>query len=60
MSGMEVVDALYSGYGEASGGGMRAGHQDALFAEGNAWLQRNFPKLDRIVSARLFWHNARP
>jgi peptidyl-prolyl cis-trans isomerase A (cyclophilin A) len=54
ISGMDVVDALYSGYGEASGGGMRAGHQDALFAEGNAWLQHNFPKLDWIVSARLF------
>jgi peptidyl-prolyl cis-trans isomerase A (cyclophilin A) len=54
ISGVDVVDALYSGYGEASGGGMRAGHQDALFAEGNAWLQRNFPKLDWIVRARLF------
>jgi peptidyl-prolyl cis-trans isomerase A (cyclophilin A) len=60
ISGMDVVDALYSGYGEASGGGMRAGHQDALFAEGNAWLERHFPKLDSIVRARLFWHNARP
>ena len=53
VSGMEVVDALYSGYGESSGGGMRAGHQDALFAEGNAWLDRNFPKLDSIVKARV-------
>lgn len=52
-SGMDVVDALYSGYGESSGGGMRAGHQDALFEEGNAWLERNFPKLDSIVTARL-------
>jgi cyclophilin family peptidyl-prolyl cis-trans isomerase len=53
ISGMEVVDSLYSGYGEAAGGGMRAGHQDALFEEGNAWLDRNFPKLDSIVTARL-------
>jgi len=53
ISGMDVVDSLYSGYGEASGGGMRAGHQDALFAEGNAWLDRSFPMLDSIVSARL-------
>jgi homoserine O-acetyltransferase len=66
ISGMDAVDALYSGYGEASGGGMRAGHQDALFAEGNAWLQRNFPKLDWIVRARFIEidtssrHNARP
>ena len=53
ISGMEVVDALYSGYGEASGGGMRAGHQDALFEQGNAWLDRNFPKLDGIITATL-------
>ena len=53
VSGMDVVDSLYSDYGEASGGGMRAGHQDALFAGGNGWLDRNFPKLDSIVRARL-------
>jgi peptidyl-prolyl cis-trans isomerase A (cyclophilin A) len=50
ISGMEVVDSLYSGYGEAAGGGMRAGHQDDLFEEGNAWLERNFPKLDSIIT----------
>jgi homoserine O-acetyltransferase len=53
VSGMDAVDRLYSGYGETSGGGMRAGHQDALFAGGNAWLHRNFPRLDYIRSARL-------
>jgi len=53
VSGMEVVDALYSGYGETSGGGMRAGHQDRLFEEGNAYLNREFPKLDFIVRARV-------
>ena len=53
VSGMDVVDSLYSGYGESSGGGMRAGHQDELFAEGNAWLERNFPKLDFILTARV-------
>jgi peptidyl-prolyl cis-trans isomerase A (cyclophilin A) len=52
ISGMEVVDALYSGYGETSGGGMRAGHQDPLFAGGNVWLEQNFPKLDYITTAR--------
>jgi cyclophilin family peptidyl-prolyl cis-trans isomerase len=53
VSGMEVVDSLYSGYGETAGGGMRAGHQDPLFEGGNAWLDRNFPKLDAIVRARI-------
>lgn len=51
VSGMDVVDALYSGYGETSGGGMRGGHQQKLFAGGNAYLVREFPKLDFIVRA---------
>lgn len=49
VSGMEVVDRLYSGYGEGSGGGMRAGGQDGMFAEGNAWLDARYPLLDRVV-----------
>lgn len=53
ISGMDVVDRLYSDYGETAGGGMRAGHQDALFAEGNAYLNRKFPRLDYIRKARL-------
>jgi hypothetical protein len=48
---MEVVDKLYSGYGETAGGGMRAGHQDELFAGGNAYLAREFPRLDNIRRA---------
>ncbi len=51
VTGMEVVDSLYNGYGERSGGGIRAGKQDSLFAEGNAWLQRRFPLLDHIQRA---------
>ena len=50
-AGMDVVDSLYSGYGEASGGGMRAGHQSPLFESGNAWLDEHFPKLDKLLSA---------
>jgi homoserine O-acetyltransferase len=33
--GMEVVDSLYADYGEAAGGGLRAGHQDPVFEGGN-------------------------
>jgi homoserine O-acetyltransferase len=51
VDGMSVADALYSEYGEQSGGGIRAGKQDPLFKEGNAYLKRNFPKLDYIVKA---------
>ncbi len=51
VEGMEVVDKLYSGYGETSGGGMRGGKQARLFEEGNAWLDREFPKLDKLIRA---------
>ncbi len=50
VEGMEVVDTLYSGYGETSGGGMRAGHQQRLFEEGNVFLDREFPRLDRLLT----------
>ena len=53
LTGMDVVDSLYKGYGETSGGGIRGGKQDSLFAEGNAWLQRRFPLLDYILRARI-------
>lgn len=49
VRGMEVVERLYAGYGEASGGGMRAGGQDGMFAEGNDWLDAHFPQLDRLI-----------
>jgi hypothetical protein len=50
---MEAADALYSGYGEAAGSGIRSGRQDPLFEEGNAYLDREFPRLDRIVRAEV-------
>jgi cyclophilin family peptidyl-prolyl cis-trans isomerase len=53
VTGMDVVDSLYGGYGETSGGGMRAGHQDSVLAGGNAYLDRDFPKLDRLMRARV-------
>jgi homoserine O-acetyltransferase len=51
VEGMDVVDKLYGGYGERSGSGMRAGHQDAMFAGGNAYMDREFPKLDKLLRA---------
>jgi peptidyl-prolyl cis-trans isomerase A (cyclophilin A) len=53
VQGMDAADALYSEYGESSGGGIRAGRQQALFDSGNAYLDREFPRLDRIVTARV-------
>jgi cyclophilin family peptidyl-prolyl cis-trans isomerase len=51
VEGMDVVDRLYSGYGETAGGGVRAGQQGRILAEGNAHLDRDFPKLDHLVRA---------
>ena len=53
IEGMAVVDSLYSGYGEAAGGGLRAGKQGPLAQGGNAWLGRGYPKLDWIIRARI-------
>ena len=53
VSGMEVVDQLYGGYGETAGGGMRAGRQERMMNEGNEHLDRDFPNLDRLIKARV-------
>lgn len=53
VSGMEAADALYAEYGESAGGGIRGGKQDVVFEQGNAYLDRMFPKLDDIKAARL-------
>src|SRR6266849_3748520 len=53
VDGMDVADALNSEYGENSGGGIRAGHQDPLFQGGNAYIDREYPRLDRILKATL-------
>jgi homoserine O-acetyltransferase len=51
--GMDVADALYADYGEAAGGGIRAGKQDPVFEGGNAYLKEKFPLLDYIRTARI-------
>ena len=51
VEGMDVADALNSEYGEGSGGGIRAGRQQPLFDGGNAYLDREYPQLDRLFKA---------
>jgi peptidyl-prolyl cis-trans isomerase A (cyclophilin A) len=46
VDGLSVVDSLYSGYGESP-------DQIALERTGNAYLDREFPKLDYIKTARI-------
>jgi len=53
VEGMNVADALNSEYGENSGGGLRAGKQQPLFDGGNAYLDREYPRLDRLLTARV-------
>ena len=49
VEGMAVLDSLYSGYGEESGSGVRQGKQGPLERGGNAYMDRTWPKLDRIL-----------
>jgi homoserine O-acetyltransferase/O-succinyltransferase len=51
VEGWGVVEKLYGGYGETSGGGMRAGKQARLFDAGNVYLDTQFPKLDHLLKA---------
>jgi homoserine O-acetyltransferase/O-succinyltransferase len=53
VAGMPVVDRLYGGYGETSGGGLRAGKQGPAIAGGNAYFDAHYPRLDRLISARV-------
>lgn len=46
--GMGVVDRLYGGYGEGP-----TGDQQQISTQGNAFLRKQFPKLDSIVTARI-------
>jgi homoserine O-acetyltransferase len=60
IAGMEVVDHLYSGYGEGAGGGMRGGKQGKIVASGNAHLDAEYPKLSRLLHAHLLEESASP
>jgi peptidyl-prolyl cis-trans isomerase A (cyclophilin A) len=50
ISGMEVVDEIYTGYGEGAPRG-RGPSQAAIAQDGNAYLKSSFPQLDYIVRA---------
>lgn len=52
VEGMDVVDKLYSGYGEGAPQGFGP-DQGRIQEEGNAYLKRDFPKLDYIKKATI-------
>jgi len=53
VEGMGVVDSIYARYGETP-------DQSRVAAEGNAYLKREFPRLDYIKSARVVGAAPRP
>jgi len=50
--GMDVVDKIYSAYGEGAPSG-RGPAQERIQGEGNAYLTKDFPKLDYIKTATI-------
>ena len=52
VSGMDVVDKIYSGYGEGAPRG-KGPDQGRMQTEGNAYLNKDFPQLDYIKSATI-------
>jgi peptidyl-prolyl cis-trans isomerase A (cyclophilin A) len=50
--GMDVVDKLYSGYGEGAPGGSGP-DQKRIETQGNPYLQAEFPKLDYILKTEI-------
>ena len=58
--GMDVVEGLYSGYGEMKGMGPTANgpDQQQVQMQGKPYLDKNFPKLDSIKSATIIFPEA--
>ena len=52
VSGIEVVDKIHTGYGEGAPRGSGPA-QGRVVAEGNAYLTKEFPKLDYIKTATI-------
>jgi peptidyl-prolyl cis-trans isomerase A (cyclophilin A) len=52
LEGMSVLESLYGDYGEGAPGG-NGPDQDSIRKGGNAYLNKSFPKLDYIKTARI-------
>jgi peptidyl-prolyl cis-trans isomerase A (cyclophilin A) len=52
VRGMDVLDSLYKGYGEGAPSG-QGPDQGRVQSEGNAYLDRDFPRLDRILKTQI-------
>jgi peptidyl-prolyl cis-trans isomerase A (cyclophilin A) len=51
-TGMDVVDKLYSGYGDGAPRG-QGPSQGTIMSDGNAYLTKDFPKLDYVKKATI-------
>ncbi len=52
IEGMDVVDSIYSGYGEGAPSGRGPG-QHIIQSRGNEYLKKDFPQLDYIIEANM-------
>ena len=52
VSGMDVVDSLYGGYGEGAPNGAGP-DQGRVQSQGNAYMEKSFPKLDYVKTATI-------
>jgi peptidyl-prolyl cis-trans isomerase A (cyclophilin A) len=52
VSGMDVAQSLYAGYGEGYPGG-NGPRQDLIQTQGNAYLEKDFPRLDFVKKATI-------
>lgn len=50
ITGMEVADSLYGGYGEIPASPAPMGNPRRFYGESNRFLDKEYPKLDRILS----------
>jgi peptidyl-prolyl cis-trans isomerase A (cyclophilin A) len=53
IEGMEAADSLYSGYGEIPTSKPPIGNPRRFYGESNKFLDKAYPKLDRIVSIKV-------
>ncbi len=60
VEGLDVVDKLYTGYGEMAEAGGRGPSVDKLSHEGKPYLDKSFPMIDSIKSARILPADAAP
>lgn len=59
VEGLAVLDSLFAGYGGTRAHRVDGPSQDSITVQGNAYLDRNFPRLDQIHTARIAWESPR-